>query len=227
MTGLAERREDLSYQCPVCDVTLTAEPALPTYDAPCPDCGYGLWCRKRKVDDVVVLSVLPDRTPELADIKRLTESLVRSCRVLRVVVDLSDLNFVNSAMMARLISLRRRVLAAKGRLVLCGLSPHVETVFSRTRIDSLFEIRDTSTDALSELSSRTGSRREHAMKVESPQVAVDDAKRNRPPRIQHGKSPTEKKMHGGRASCSSFTRGTGAVTESAAVRAFGALRPEP
>jgi anti-anti-sigma factor len=133
----------------VCDVTLAAEPALPRYDTPCPDCGYRLWCRRRKVEDVVFLSVLPDRTPERADIERLAESLERSCRVLRVVVDLSGLDFINSAMMAGLLVLRKRVLAAKGRLVLCGLSPHVQAIFSSTQIERLFEIVATVTDAVS------------------------------------------------------------------------------
>jgi anti-sigma B factor antagonist len=89
--------------------------------------------------------------PEAADIERLAESLVRSCRVLRVVVDLSGLDFINSTMMAGLLALRKRVLAAKGRLVLCGLSPHVQSIFSHTRIESLFEIVDPATDAVSTL----------------------------------------------------------------------------
>jgi anti-anti-sigma factor len=156
-----------------------------------------LWCRKRKVDDVVVLSVLPDRTPELPDVKRLAESLVRSCRVLRVVVDLSDLAFINSAMMAGLLLLRKQVLAAKGRLVLCGLSPHVQATFGRTRIDRLFEILDMTTDALSTLSSGTGSRHVRATRIEMPQVAGNHAKGDRPWRGQHSRSPTEKNRMAG------------------------------
>ena len=88
MTELFEKRAGPSYRCPVCDVMLAAEPALPAYDAPCPDCGYRLWCRKRKVGDVVVLSVLPDRTPEHSELERLAESFLRRRDVLRVVVDL-------------------------------------------------------------------------------------------------------------------------------------------
>jgi anti-anti-sigma factor len=153
MTELFEERAGPSYRCPVCDVTLAAEPALPTYDTPCPDCGYQLWCRKRKVDDVVLLSVLPDRTAERADIERLAESLVRSCHVLRVVIDLSGLEFISSAMIAELLALRKRVLAAKGRLVLCGLSPYVQTIFSSTQIERLFEIVDAVTDAVSTFNS--------------------------------------------------------------------------
>jgi anti-anti-sigma factor len=162
MTELLEKRAGPSYRCPVCDVMLAAEPTLHTYDARCPDCGYRQWCRKRKVGDVVVLSVLPDRTPELADIELLAESLERSSRVLRVVVDLSGLALIDSTMMARLISMRKRVLAAKGKLVLCGLSPHVRTIFARTHIETLFEIVDTATDAVSTLGSQARRRQSRA-----------------------------------------------------------------
>ncbi len=192
MTELFEKRAGPSYRCPVCDVTLAAEPALPTYDTPCPDCGCRLWCRKRNVDDVVVLSVLPNRTPEHADVERLAESLVRSCRVLRVVVDLSGLDFINSAMMAGLLILRRRVLAANGSLVLCGLSGHVPTILSRTRIESLFEIVDAVTDAASVLSSEARHRQVHATRVQAPQPAINAAGGNRPSPSQPGTSKTKK-----------------------------------
>lgn len=180
MTDLLEQRTAPLYRCPVCDVMLAAEPALPTYDPPCPDCGCRLWCRKRKVGDVFVLSVLPDRTPELADIERLVESLERSSRVLRVVVDLSDLDIINSAMMARLISIKRRVLDARGKLMLCGLSPYVQTVFARTRIESLFEIVDTAMVAVSTLASKASHRQPSATSIQVPQPPISTASGNRP-----------------------------------------------
>jgi anti-anti-sigma factor len=162
MTELLEKRAGPSYRCPVCDVMLAAEPALPTYDAPCPDCGCRLWCRKRKVGDVVVLSVLPDSTPEVADIEQVAESLERSSRVLSVVVDLSGLAVIDSTLMARLISIRKRVLVAKGRLVLCGLTPHVQAIFARTHIETLFPIVDTVTDAVRTLAPEARHRQSRA-----------------------------------------------------------------
>lgn len=202
MTKIHGKREDLSCRCPVCDVTLAADPALPTYDTPCPDCGYHLWCCKRKVDDVIVLSVLPDRIPEHAGIKRLAESLVGSCRVLRVAVDLSGLNVIDSATIARLVVLRKLVLTAKGSLVLCGLSPHARTVFSRTRLDRLFEILETETDALNTLNSGASRRQVHATPVRTPQLPDNAAEDNRPTRDQLGTRQTANLLAGGRAVCS-------------------------
>lgn len=202
MNERLNKREGLSYRCPVCDVTLAAEPVLPMYDTPCPNCGYRLWCRKKKVGDVVVLSVLPDGTPEVAEIERLVESLVGSCRMLRVVVDLSGLEFINSAMMARLISLRKRVLAAKGKLVLCGLSPHVQTVFSRTRIETLFEIVDTATDAVRTLSSEARHRQVPATRIQASQPAINAAGGNRPLPSQPGIRKIEMRFGGGHGFCS-------------------------
>ena len=192
MTELFGERAGPSCRCPVCDVMLAAESALPTYDTPCPGCGCRLWCCKREVDDVVFLSVLPYRTPEQADVKRLAESLVHSCRALRVVVDLSGLDFINSAMMAGLLVLRRRVLAAKGRLVLCGLSPHVPTVFARTQLNSLFEIVDAAADAVSTLNSESRPRQVRTTRVEASQPSVNAAGGNRPSRSQPGTSKMKK-----------------------------------
>jgi anti-anti-sigma regulatory factor len=93
------------------------------------------------VDDVVVLSVLPDRTPEHSDIERLAESLVRCGGVLRVVADLSDVG-ISSAFVARLVALNKRVVAANGKLVLYGLSPFLRDAFVDSRLDKVFDIRE-------------------------------------------------------------------------------------
>lgn len=201
-TELLEKRGGPSYRCPVCDVMLAAEPTLPTYDAPCPDCGYRLWCRKRTVGDVVVLCVLPDRTPELADIERVAESLKRSSCVLRVVLDLSGLVLIDSTMMARLIGMRRRMLAAGGKLVLCGLSPHVRTVFARTRIDSLFEIVDTVRDAVSRLTPQERHRQTRATSFPAPHPAISASNGNRPSHGWPNTNQTKSRLADGRGFCS-------------------------
>jgi len=152
MSIRAEEGEELRYQCPVCDAKMAIEPPLPPHDAPCPACGYPLWCcRRRTVDDVVVLKVLRDRTPEVADIERLAEALVSSGGVPHVVVDLSEDDLVTSAFMARLVALNKRVGAAKGRLILCGLQPAVSDAFRDSTLDRLFDICDDEEAALASL----------------------------------------------------------------------------
>jgi anti-sigma B factor antagonist len=184
MNNPSQKRADLLYRCPVCNVRLSAEPALPAYDAPCPDCGSSLWCGRSTVDGVVLLHILPDRTPEHADIERLTASLVTSTSVPRIVLDLSNLEFITSALMARLIVLNKHVRGVKGRLVLCGLSPLVLEVFCRTRLETLFEVLDTVPDALDTLQSPPSSGPGPARTVEGGKPGIDSRDRNRPSRHQ-------------------------------------------
>lgn len=192
MSNLFEERADLLYRCPVCNIGLTAEPALPAYDVPCSGCGYSLWCGKRTVDGVVVLYVLPNRTPEHADIERLAASLGSSSGVPRIVLDLSGLDFISSSLMARLIALNKRVRGAEGRLVLCGLSPCVQEAFRHTRIETLFDVLDTVSDALDALKSRPSCGPGHATAVEGGKPDVDGNERNRPSRGQVRPSGNEK-----------------------------------
>jgi len=121
---------------------------MPAYDVPCTECGYGVWCRKKTDDGVVVLHVLPHRTPDHADIERLAEALASSAGVPRVVVELSDLDVVSSSLIARLVALNKRVRAAKGRLILCGLHPFVREAFFDSSLNRVFDIVDDEEAAL-------------------------------------------------------------------------------
>jgi len=148
MSAPPRKRGDVPYQCPVCGATLAADLALPVLDAPCPDCGYPLWCCKRMVDDVVVLDVIPGGTPGHGQVMRVADSLVRSGDAPRVVVNLSRFDLMNSAFVARLVALNKRVRSAKGRFVLCGLNRLVWETFVGARLDKLFEVSDDQESAL-------------------------------------------------------------------------------
>jgi|tagenome__1003787_1003787.scaffolds.fasta_scaffold19573175_1 anti-sigma B factor antagonist len=73
----------------------------------------------------------------------------------KVVVDLSKLNYMSSVGYGPLITLRSRVRAVSGRLILCGLSGVVKEVFEATRLlinpqspKSLFEFTETGDQAV-------------------------------------------------------------------------------
>jgi anti-anti-sigma factor len=103
------------------------------------------------VDDIVVLGVIPGRTPEHAEIERLADSLVSSGRAACVVVELSALDFMSSAFIARLVALNKRMQAAERRLILCGLHPFVREAFHDSRLERVFEISDDLEAALASL----------------------------------------------------------------------------
>ena len=143
----------MRYECPVCGTTLAVEPPLPPAAASCPQCRYSLWCCKRMVDDIVILRVLSGRTPDCSDIDRLVHALTGSGGVLRVVVDLCEQAPVHSEFVGRMIALRKRIVAAKGRLVLCGLHPIVRESLHEAWLDRFFEISEDKNAALASLRS--------------------------------------------------------------------------
>jgi len=135
-----ETTGESAHQCPICANTLPYEPAMPRFDAPCSECGYHLWCRQRLPSDVTELEILPGRTPEPWDVDQLVKSLQRRNAHAHVVVDLSRLDMVDSAFVARLMSLNKLIHASGGRLVLRGLSPLVQETFAHLRLSQAFEM---------------------------------------------------------------------------------------
>lgn len=146
-----EKASESLLRCPVCNTKTAIEPPPPPHDAPCPACGYPLWCHKRLVGDVVVLDVMRGRTPEHTDVVRLAKSLVRRGGIPRVVVDLSVLDFVNSAFVARLVDLNKRIRAAEGKLVLCGMQFLVWDAFHSTNLYKIFDMSENEEAALANL----------------------------------------------------------------------------
>jgi anti-sigma B factor antagonist len=95
----------------------------------------------------MVLEVLPQRTPEPWDVQQVIESLIRNAAAPRVVVDLSQLDTVDSSFVARLVTMNKHIRSSGGRLILCGLSPVVCEVFEHLRLDKAFEISGGEEDA--------------------------------------------------------------------------------
>lgn len=139
-------RQD-SYTCPVCGAALPYHPIFLPPDIPCSDCGAYLWCGRRTHGPIMVLEMLAGRIPSPQDVDQVVESLLDSGDVRRVVVNMSELESLNSAFTARLVSLNKQIRGAGRRLILCELTPFVREVLGRLRLDALFEIVDRETDA--------------------------------------------------------------------------------
>ena len=106
-----------------------------------------LWCCKRQADDVAILDV-HGTTPEHGDIERLCDALNHAGGIPHVVIDLSTVNHINSLLMARLVLLNKRVRAAKGELILCGLNQFARDTLRGCRLDRVFDICDNTEAAL-------------------------------------------------------------------------------
>lgn len=69
----------------------------------------------------------------------------------RLLIDFSGVTRVASSMLAKVVELDRRLKAAGGRLVLCGLDPDVYDLFEVTRLNRIISIFPSETEALRQL----------------------------------------------------------------------------
>lgn len=65
-----------------------------------------------------------------------------------LVLSFTNVEFLSSAALNKLIVLNNKVKAAQGKLKLCGLRPEILEVFKITRLNQLFVIAATEKDAL-------------------------------------------------------------------------------
>ena len=100
-----------------------------------------------QTDRSMVLSLIGDL--DLAAAPRFVSAAADALRCGRegLVVDLTEVPFVDSAGLAALLNVLRRATTAGANLVLVGVAPPVNAVFSRTRLDRAFTFADTQADA--------------------------------------------------------------------------------
>ncbi|MCG8404025.1 MAG: STAS domain-containing protein [Phycisphaerales bacterium] len=65
----------------------------------------------------------------------------------RLVVNLSEVPFMDSSGVGTLVEVFRRVSAYKGKMVLCGMTSRVRSVFEITKLDRFFTICETEEQA--------------------------------------------------------------------------------
>ena len=66
----------------------------------------------------------------------------------RLLLDFSGVAKLSSAMLAKLVTLHRKMVSKGEKLRLCGMSSHLRSVFTTTRLDQLFDITDNKADSL-------------------------------------------------------------------------------
>ena len=66
----------------------------------------------------------------------------------KIVVDLTDVEFVDSTFLGALVVSLKKITALKGDLRLVAIQPAVITMFQLTRMNQIFEIFETKEDAL-------------------------------------------------------------------------------
>lgn len=134
-------------QCPICGKTvLCVRPGNPVQPQ-CPDCKTVLWCHQRIEDSKIFLDALPGVVPQIADMQAVAQSPHLPRPLKTVIVNLRDLETLNSSFVAGLLVMHRLVHAAGGQLLLYDLQPHVRSILRRFNLHTVLQIVNHEEDA--------------------------------------------------------------------------------
>ena len=134
--------------CPACLRTLSIESLFSMGDTPCPHCGRLLWFVRKTSGSAVVVTLLPGLIASSEAALRVDEIMDAVGESKLLVLNLSHMRLITSMLLAMLVVVYRRLLAAGGKLKLCGLRDGNFESFEITKLDQLFEIFDDEEKAL-------------------------------------------------------------------------------
>lgn len=106
-----------------------------------------------EVEDVTVVRFLDRKLLDAANIQELGDELfglVERDKRKRLLLNFSNVEFLSSAALNKLIILDKKVKTNNGKLKLCNLRPEILEVFAITRLNQLFDIADDEADALAQ-----------------------------------------------------------------------------
>jgi len=66
----------------------------------------------------------------------------------KIILDFSNVEYLSSAALGKLITMDKKVKGARGKLRLCTIRPDIYEVFAITKLNKLFDIHDTQDQAL-------------------------------------------------------------------------------
>jgi anti-sigma B factor antagonist len=69
----------------------------------------------------------------------------------KIVLDFTNVEYLSSAALGKLITMDKKVKAAGGKLRLCNIRKDIYEVFAITRLNKVFDIRDTQDEAVAGL----------------------------------------------------------------------------
>lgn len=80
-------------------------------------------------------------------------ALVEQDGLTALVLDCQTVEFWSSSVLNKLIALDKKAKGKRGKVRLCNLKPEIQEMFVITRLNQLFDIRDTVADALAAFAS--------------------------------------------------------------------------
>jgi stage II sporulation protein AA (anti-sigma F factor antagonist) len=132
--------ETAPERCPMCDGELYVTQSEPRAGAACPICRGPLWFLQKKVDDVLILTILSEGKNKNTTSCWSDATFWSLKNATQAVVNLSRLPTVSSVFLDTLVAIQQKLKSAGGALKVCGLNPQVTNTFKDAELDSLFEI---------------------------------------------------------------------------------------
>lgn len=104
--------------------------------------------------DVVLLKVTKDQLTDEENLEQFGQELsfvAESHSPCRMVCDMSQVRYLTSSAIGKLISLHRKMSRANGRMILCSLQPTVKQILDTSHLLNYFEVSDDSNRAIQQL----------------------------------------------------------------------------
>jgi anti-anti-sigma factor len=105
----------------------------------------------RQDEGIHVLELRLPAMIDMTDFDRLTDELLKLLDGrggAAWVLDLSDVQYMGSAMLGLMVNVRQRIKSGAGTVVLCSLPPRLGDIFRASAMERLFQIARTFPDAL-------------------------------------------------------------------------------
>ena len=104
-----------------------------------------------EIGDVTVVSFVDRKILDEQNIQIIGDqlfNLVEEQGKRKILLNFANVEYLSSAALGKLITLNKKVQAAKGRLILCNIDPQIYEVFEITRLDKFFNIEKEEQKAL-------------------------------------------------------------------------------
>jgi anti-anti-sigma factor len=113
--------------------------------------------RRIKVNESANISVVQFTDEKIIDSETIQElgqelfDLIEKDQRKKVVLNFSNVEFLSSAALGKLITFDKKAKRSQAELILTNISPEIFQVFAITNLDKLFKIKDSEADALAVL----------------------------------------------------------------------------
>jgi anti-sigma B factor antagonist len=107
-----------------------------------------------KQDDVGVVTFTTSRILDQSNVQGLGDefnALLADYKLKKIVLNFSNIGYLSSAVMGKLVNLLKKVQASGGDMRLCNIDSSIFEIFKIMRFDKLFKIRETEDQAVIDL----------------------------------------------------------------------------